>query len=134
MALSISDHHLPESSNLENLSSYRGCRNVCQSICYMMQKAIPVRENLRTILVAVCLLVHTDIICISAAGYEVVNVTQSPPPVQNVTVGRYCELTCPFNNATATLDPEVYGTPDTQQPCVYTVRITEVFQGNFTVS
>jgi len=69
---------------------------------------------------------------ISTAGYDVVNVTQSLHPAQNVTVGWYCELTCPFNNATFTLD--VYGTPDTQQPCVYTLRITEVFRGDFTVS
>ena len=90
----------------------------------MLLKAIRVREISEQYTLAVSLLQY-----ISTVGYEVVNVTQSLPPAQNVTVGWYCELTCPFNNATSSL--EVYGP---QQPCVYTLRITEVFRGNFTVS
>lgn len=46
-------------------------------------------------------------------------------PVKNLTDDGYCNFPCSFN----TENDEV----SEQQPCLYTVRVGEVFKGNYTV-
>ena len=59
------------------------------------------------------------------AGITVENVTTNLPPVVNRTDEYgYCSYSCPSQNVTLRI----------LQPCVYTVEVTRVFKGNYTVS
>jgi len=63
----------------------------------------------------------------------VVNTTSTLPPAVNTTDhDGYCFYSCPFNNMSSSeyLEMEV----GTRQPCVYTVQVTMVFKGTYTVS
>ena len=60
------------------------------------------------------------------AGITVQNVTTNLPPVGNRTDGCAFLYSCPFNNRSS-FDVIL------RQPCVYTVEVTMVFKGSFTV-
>jgi len=45
-----------------------------------------------------------------------------------------CDLVCPFNNLRSRQDPISYHDKNLlRQPCHYTVRVVEVFKGNYSV-
>lgn len=51
------------------------------------------------------------------------------PVVVDLTTDQSCRLVCPFNAMSST---EYYSS--SSQPCFYTVRVKEVFKGNYSVS
>ena len=63
------------------------------------------------------------------ADVTVENVTTNLPPVVNRTDSG-CFYSCPFNNRSSSQRLGVA----TGQPCVYTLKVTRVFKGNYTVS
>lgn len=63
---------------------------------------------------------------LTRAGITVQNVTTNLPPVGNRTDGCAFSYPCPFNNRSSS-DIVL------RQPCVYTVEVTMVFKGSFTV-
>jgi len=63
----------------------------------------------------------------------VVNTTSTLPPAVNTTDrDEDCFYSCPFNNMSSSEYLEMEA--GTVQPCVYTVQVTMVFKGNYTVS
>ena len=62
------------------------------------------------------------------------NTTSTLPPAVNTTdPDGYCFYSCPFNNMSSSEYNDESGA-GTMQPCVYTVQLTMVFKGNYTVS
>lgn len=62
-------------------------------------------------------------------GWSVVGPMQSGV-VRDTTDGERCRFACPHNNNDVS---DEIGSDIATQPCVYAVRITEVFKGNYSV-